>query len=114
MTRRDIEVEELLQRYAAGERNFANIRLYDIDDRLCGCNLSGINLSGSKISAYLADVDLSGADLSNNIIGGSLWKTNLTRANLEGVEFKGVRFHETIMPDGSIWNEDRGSNCIYR
>ena len=65
MTRKDIEVEELLQRYADGERDFPNVWLSDWGYNLLhGCNLSEINLSGSRIGAYLADANLSRANLS--------------------------------------------------
>jgi uncharacterized protein YjbI with pentapeptide repeats len=35
-----------------------------------------------------------------------LCEANLTGANLEGVEFRHVYFQNTVMPDGTIRNEE--------
>ena len=59
--------EELLQRYAAGERSFLR------------ADLRGVNLEG----AYLDGVDMRGADLS---------RANLRRAYLEGADLEGANF----------------------
>ena len=67
--RREITVEELLSRYAAGERDFTNVVIYDSRKGLMsGVDLSGINLEGS----YLA-VDLSGAILSQANLRNTIW-----------------------------------------
>jgi uncharacterized protein YjbI with pentapeptide repeats len=55
----EISAEELLKRYAAGERDFSGIKLGNADFReinLSGAYLRGINLSGA---------DLRGINLSN-------------------------------------------------
>ncbi|KAF3890232.1 MULTISPECIES: pentapeptide repeat-containing protein [Nostocales] len=80
-----INAEELLRRYATGERDFADIkfsaRLLDGED------LREINLSG----ADLIRVDLSGTNLRNaNLSGARLICANLTAANLEGANLFGA------------------------
>ena len=73
-----ITAEELLDRYAAGERNFAGIKIKRrrrtrID--LTRVNLSGIDLSGAYFSgtnfsgANLSSANFSGADLSVDFSG---------------------------------------------
>ena len=62
--------EELLTRYAAGERDFSEAELYGVD--LSGADLQGINLS---------DARLFGANLS----GANLKYANLDYASLYGV-----------------------------
>jgi uncharacterized protein YjbI with pentapeptide repeats len=55
-----IDGEELLRRYAAGERNFAGLPLL-LDD-MAGADLSGSNLSGTDLSEVLMErVNLSAA-----------------------------------------------------
>jgi uncharacterized protein YjbI with pentapeptide repeats len=53
--------DELLRRYAAGERNFAGVKLGgDLD----GINLSGADLSGTSLEEfYLARAILRGVNL---------------------------------------------------
>jgi uncharacterized protein YjbI with pentapeptide repeats len=75
--------EELLERYAAGERDFSGIkfeRSIDLED----AQIPGINLSNSTmVRANLTDTNLSGANLSGANLGSScLENTKLKRANL--------------------------------
>ena len=87
--------EELLERYAAGERDFSGVdlrgvnlsganlygvMLYDADLR--GANLGGANLNGTKLSS----ADLRNADLSN----ANLSESNLCGAKLVGCNFRGT------------------------
>lgn len=103
-----ITPDELLERYQAGERNFAGLRIEantDHPDVLCGADLSNIILSGiywpgarlrdvnlteaKLIGAYMPDADLTLADLTwANLNGATLRRaclecTNLTGARLE-------------------------------
>jgi uncharacterized protein YjbI with pentapeptide repeats len=72
----------ILHRYAAGERDFAKIKLADID--LSSADLRGANFS----EADLTDATLEHADLSNsNFQGATLLRTVLRGANLENVDF---------------------------
>ncbi|WP_460201583.1 pentapeptide repeat-containing protein [Scytonema sp. NUACC21] len=100
-----MKTEELLQRYAAGERNFAGIELSstkvfeDVDLR--GINLSGANLNSvriyrsnlsearlsraSMVSSTLIDVNLSNADLNCTCLYRADWRNvNLSEAYMWG------------------------------
>ncbi|MEK0180597.1 pentapeptide repeat-containing protein [Microcoleus anatoxicus] len=57
-----MNAEELLRRYADGERDFEGVDLRRVD--LCNANLSGINLRNSYIEeSGLIHINLSGANL---------------------------------------------------
>ncbi len=94
MKRVDISYSELLERYAAGERNFSNSRLSG-DNEIIGANLEGIIL----INADLAEHDLSGTNLCGaNLSGAGLEQAlfndaNLTGANLCGAFLNGAIFN---------------------
>jgi uncharacterized protein YjbI with pentapeptide repeats len=98
----EITPEELLERYADGERNFAGIELVysgwpsssskysspgiDLD----GVVLRDINLRGAYFpEVYLTGVDLTGADLGGifmrgcNLVKGIIRDANLRAANLQ-------------------------------
>lgn len=113
---------ELLQRYAAGDREFEEIRLGNAD--LQGAILHGIDLSEAILSnANLSRADLRGADLSWADLSGAnlqgadlrgailtradLTRANLTRANLRKADLSlanltETQLNEAIMPDGQI------------
>jgi uncharacterized protein YjbI with pentapeptide repeats len=75
----NMDANEVLKRYAAGERNFRQADWRGIS--LPKANLSGVDLSG----AHLSNADLSGSDLSNaNLNWAGLKGANLSRANLRG------------------------------
>ncbi|HEY2920910.1 MAG TPA: pentapeptide repeat-containing protein, partial [Candidatus Binatia bacterium] len=77
--------DELLERYLAGERNFAAAQLANAD--LSGADLRGANFS----DADLTDAILEHADLSNgNFQGATLLRTVLRGANLENADFTKV------------------------
>lgn len=80
-----MEVEELLKRYAAGEREFTGINL-------CEANLSRVNLSGANLSqANMSIANLSGANLSGaNLSGTKLNVTRLSGANLSKAKLNGA------------------------
>lgn len=87
------QVHQLLQRYAAGERNFTGIQLI-------GCNLQGANLEGINLSrADLMLADLSGCLLTGaklvgaNLIGAEMVKTNLREASLGGANLIGANLN---------------------
>jgi uncharacterized protein YjbI with pentapeptide repeats len=79
-----MNVEELLSKYALGARNFAAVELSEAN--LSGVNLSGINLSGANLSvANLSGVNLSGANLTGAKLNvARLSGSNLTKAILNG------------------------------
>lgn len=77
-----IEVEELLKRYAAGERNFSNCWVVG--------ELRGINLEGAiLVNADFAEQDMTGARLVNTNLSGAcleqalLHDADLSAANSE-------------------------------
>jgi uncharacterized protein YjbI with pentapeptide repeats len=112
----EITGEELLRRYAAGERNFPLITLNDDKSVLEGADLRGINLMGSDLrsapwnnvnlsgacllAADLGGVWMDGADLSNAYLTGAcLWGTNFTNANLSNCVLQGANLRRAI-----LWN----------
>ncbi len=100
-----MNVEELLNRYTAGERDFTGVDLSE--GNLRGANLSGVNLSQANLSvANLSGANLSRANLSGarlnvarlsgvnltlaNLNNASLNVANLIRANLSGAQIVGA------------------------
>jgi uncharacterized protein YjbI with pentapeptide repeats len=85
-TIKNMQAEELLRRYASGERDFSNIQL-EYTDELSDANLSGINLSNSHIDElFLQGINLSGANLKESDFG----QTCLRGANLRGADLTGA------------------------
>ncbi|MEO1133999.1 MAG: pentapeptide repeat-containing protein, partial [Cyanobacteria bacterium J06639_1] len=80
----DLSSYNLLQRCAAGDKDFHDA---DLSDR----NLSGFDLS----SANLTHADLSGADLRRaNLAGADLRFSNLRGTKLRDANLTGARLHE--------------------
>lgn len=108
--------EELIRRYANGERNFSNANLRCVV--LCQQNFSEINLSYSKLSlanlagAYLRGGDLTAADLSQaNLSNADLTEANLTRTNLEkanlcGALLSGANFTGACLKEANLSQAD--------
>ncbi len=72
-------VEELLEQYAAGIRDFNGVELSEVN--LSGAKLSGVNFSHANLSV----VNLSGANLTvSNLSYAKLNVARLSGANLEG------------------------------
>lgn len=113
---------ELLQRYAAGEREFEEVRLsganlqgailhgIDLSEAMLGnADLSRADLRGADLSwADLSSANLQGADLRGAILTrADLTRANLTRANLRKADLSlanltGAQLSEAIMPDGQL------------
>ncbi|MBD2100347.1 pentapeptide repeat-containing protein [Leptolyngbya sp. FACHB-261] len=95
-----LTTDELLRRYAAGERNFSNANLRSA--RLSQCSLVGVNLSYAKLGwanlsqACLRGADLTAADLSEACLSGAylhqacLTRTNLSRSNFSEADLSGA------------------------
>jgi Pentapeptide repeats (8 copies) len=116
---KEMTAEELLERYAAGERGFAGVKL--IGGSLCGANLSGysgdkrIYFQGSDFShanliavdfshAYLADANFSYADLRGaRLHFADFSGANLTGANLRCAHLIGARFEYANLTDANLW-----------
>lgn len=114
--------EELLRRYAAGEREFEQVRLSGADLHnailhgidlseaiLNGANLSRADLRGADLSwADLSQADLRGADLRGAILtradlsGARLNHANLLKADLSLATLETATLSEAILPDGTL------------
>jgi uncharacterized protein YjbI with pentapeptide repeats len=112
--------EELLERYAAGERSFSGIRLYaeEYARLLNERNLSGVNLCGSTLEGDWSGVNLSNARLRGIVANGcDIQRANFSQANLSGASFiecdmsgcnfnnailGGVRFNQTVVCESNF------------
>lgn len=118
--------EELLKRYAAGERDFTGVDLSGVNlniARLSECDsnlniLNGINLSGAKListnlefvnligadlrSADLTDAQLLGADLSNADLRDAIFDNADLSANLTDADLRGSSMSGTVMYGGDL------------
>jgi uncharacterized protein YjbI with pentapeptide repeats len=91
-----ITPQELLRRYAAGERDFERVIIYGTsEDKLVNAILSGINLRFAKFDiSDLTGCNLSGADLTESELGGvCMDDANLSRANLTGANLYRTHLH---------------------
>ncbi|MBL8793633.1 MAG: pentapeptide repeat-containing protein [Planctomycetia bacterium] len=88
-------VEELLARYAKGERYFAEADLPD------GAVLSGANLEGANLQeAWLSDADFRGANLRTVDFSNS----NLKCANFQGADLDGASFQGASIESADFQN----------
>lgn len=124
--------EQLLNQYAAGERDFRGLNLsYQI---LSSVDLSGADLSEAKLDrtvlegANLTKVNLSKADLTGsnlrraeliwaNLRGANLQGANLRGADLQGADLQGANltgadFGGAILPDGSVLLTSQPSSLL--
>jgi uncharacterized protein YjbI with pentapeptide repeats len=106
-----ITVEELLRRFAAGERDFTEINIRDSREGLMrGIDLSGINLEGSSLS-----VDFSGAILRETNFRYTVWDiVTWEDIDFSGSDFTGINnvvgcafircnFNDTIWSKANLW-----------
>ena len=111
MTRND-----LLKRYAAGERDFhgADLRWADLRRAdLCWADLRCANLRGANLrGANLRWADLRGASLSEaNLRGADLYEANLREAslccaNLRGANLRGANLREADLGEADLRGAD--------
>ncbi len=89
--------EDLLNRYAAGERNFNNSALADA--RLDHADLKGSDLSYADLSrSHLSQANLRGADLSYALLEDAiLTQTDLRGASLIGTSLLQTDLSETLL-----------------
>ena len=106
--RREITVEELLSKYAAGERDFTNVVIYDSRKGLMsGVDFSSINLEGSYLAVDLSGTILSQANLRNTIWGDYCrWK----EADFSGSDMTGINIESSCVFtrcnfSNTIWNQ---------
>lgn len=109
MKRNEITAKELLERYAAGERNFSGVWIRQAN--LINVDLRDINLSNSKLieaqligaklnSAILNQIYLEGADLTSATLCGA----NLTRADLSGCQLVRTNFTDANLSEAGLWD----------
>ncbi|MGD2183802.1 pentapeptide repeat-containing protein [Lusitaniella coriacea] len=92
-----MDLEELLYRYTAGERDFSQVDLRRTDLR--GASLSETNF----FQAYLDEANLNGADLRRaNFNGAYLRGANLNEANLRGANLRGASLWETFLVEANL------------
>ena len=111
-----LSVDDLLRRYAAGERHFINANLMCAS--LNKLNLSEVNLSCAKLSwANLNGINLSRADLTAanlseanlsraNLNGTHLVRTNLTKANLSLADLRGANLSQANLREANLSGSD--------
>lgn len=131
------EFEEILKRYAAGEREFlyidlsgADLSKVDFGERrlrnityierikfiyanFTNANLSGANFQGAFMEFInLTNANLSGANLENaQLAGANLRDANLKNANLCGTNFAGADLTNADL-SGAIWGFN-GKDTIF-
>lgn len=126
---RYIQLEELIERYDAGERDFTGFEVrtdktYE-DGELEDVDLSGIILKGGSlyyVSGFLQGINLSGADLRKldlmyanfrhaNLKGANLSRTCLWRANFYYANLTGANLSRTDLQETEFFKaEMRGVN----
>ncbi len=115
--------DELLRRYAIGERHFlnANLRCAQLSFlSLCDINLSWAklnlaNLSGSNLSkAFFIDADICEANLTDiNLSQSQLVRANLTKASLLKADLKKANLSHACLVNANLSQADlRGANLF--
>ncbi len=90
--------EELLGRYAAGERDFKGVKL-SVSEELEGVCLQEIDFSYCRIDcASFIRTNLRGARLKNM----TLWQADFTGANLSGADLSGADLSETCFEKANL------------
>jgi uncharacterized protein YjbI with pentapeptide repeats len=121
MKLREIDGEELLRLYAAGDRDFAAVKL--LYDDLSGVNLANINACGSELGygllentnfsrAFLRGAyfhgEMNGADFSQASLEGAFFESaflvgaNFSRANLRGVYLPEASLDNTLFIEADL------------
>lgn len=111
-----LTTDELLRRYAIGERLFinANLRCLDLasiclrEINLSWAKLNLANLSGSDLSkALLMGTDIREANLSDtNLSQSQLLRANLTGANLYRADLKGANLSHACLVNANLSEAD--------
>jgi hypothetical protein len=102
----DMNTDELLARYAAGERDFRYARLRGA--QLDGADLSGADLSGADLSdANLHWACLAGANLNCTVLfRACLTRASLVGANLSGAQFDSARLDLATLEGANLTDAD--------
>ncbi|BAY08048.1 pentapeptide repeat-containing protein [Calothrix sp. NIES-2098] len=114
MSKKLVDPSELLNRYAAGERNFSNIYIEGADE-LASANLSGIILNGAVFAEMLLnEINLSGSKLREtdfgqaSLYGANLCGADLTRANLRYAVLDSANFSDACLVDAHLKGASMG------
>jgi uncharacterized protein YjbI with pentapeptide repeats len=111
-----MKIEELTQRYEAGERDFRKVVVEKeylglLKVNLRGADLSGVNLKGADLAttdfrgANLSDANLEGANLEASILDeADLSRVNLRGANLTNGRFWKAKLREAILKEATLRN----------
>ncbi|MEJ6482511.1 pentapeptide repeat-containing protein [Nostoc punctiforme UO1] len=112
LKRQRITVEELLSRYAAGERDFSKVIIEDSRERL----IRGFDLSNINLEASILIIDLSGAILRKANLRNTVWGDycDWQEADFSGSYFTGINnesscvfvrcnFSNTIWDQADLW-----------
>ena len=132
-----ITIDELLERYAAGERNFTQFQIrythtYTVRGNIIVpriIDLKGVNLSGATFGTRafesinpldginLSQANLSGAWLDEhsinkaNLRGANFFQSSLRGTNLRDANFRGASLMHTILWNAKVDGADfRGAN----
>jgi uncharacterized protein YjbI with pentapeptide repeats len=95
---REMSAAELLERYAAGERNFAGIRVSVWKRELEGVILKNSNFCGAVLHASLAGTNLTGCYFN----GAELAEVNLSNAILRKVRLDGATLAQSVLSGADL------------
>ncbi|GGA41940.1 pentapeptide repeat-containing protein [Okeania sp. KiyG1] len=129
----EITIEELLELYAAGQRDFSRFIIkYTGQYFDNGIDLRGVKFRGDSLEDLiyaLQNSDLSGADLRGinlrerlldgaNLSGAllnkaDLWRTGLNRANLSGANLSGADLQEATFVTANLKEANLSKTTLY-
>ena len=103
----EITVEELLRRYAGGERDFTNVAIDDWrEDLPKGIDLSGINLEGSYLRVDFSGAILKKANFRSNVWDLVAWEdVDFSGSDMTGIENVNTYFFIRCNFSNTIWNQ---------
>lgn len=110
--RQKIAIEELLIRYAAGERDFSRVIIEELKEGL----LKDVDLSGINLEDSILIIDLSGATLKEANLRNTRWGNHCDwkETDFSGCDFTGINnesscvfvrcnFSNTIWDKADLW-----------
>jgi uncharacterized protein YjbI with pentapeptide repeats len=94
----EMSASELLERYAAGERNFAGIQVSALGGYLEGAILSNANFCGAVLEGSMIGIDFTRSFL----IGADLPEMSLENAILRHTRFDGATLAQSILSGADL------------
>lgn len=111
--------EELLKRYAAGERDFRKVEIWNAN--LIKADLREVNLSGAElrgaclIAANLSEANLDGIRLEgSDLTSASLYKASLRGAGLESCQLINTNCREVDMTEAKLFESRLDGALFFR